>query len=139
MRAVDPHHPKLRIAALAVFAFGCINHGVAYATLNPSGPGTLINTAPPHLLAGIWITTGTAIFIGIWHRLVARIALSFGAALCAVSGLSFYAAWIFGDAQRAWSTAGTFLTVAGAMVIISALCDTVRPPQPPVADRGRVG
>ena len=133
MRALEPLHPRLRIAALSVFAFGAINRGIAYIH-TPSTPyTTFVDTLVPlHWWAWVWIGAGVAMVAGIWHRIIARWALSLGASLWAVWGISFYASWIAGDQPRGWVTAGAFITIAGIMFIVAALADSVGPPREPV-------
>lgn len=133
MRAFEPLHPRLRIAALSVFAFGAINRGIAYIH-TPSTPfTTFVDTMVPlHLWSWVWIGSGVAMVAGIWHRIIARWALSLGGSLWALWGISFYGSWIAGDQTRGWVTGGAFITIAGTMFIIAALADSVGPPREPV-------
>ena len=139
MRALKPLHPGLRIAALSVFAFGAINRGCAYID-TPSTPFTTFVDimVPLHWWAWVWIGAGVAMVAGIWHRIIARWALSLGGSLWAVWGISFYASWIAGDQTRGWVTGGAFITIAGAMYITAALADSVGPPEDPVMGRRRL-
>lgn len=133
MRAFEPLHPKLRIAALSVFAFGAINRGSAYINTHATSYTTFVDTMVPlHWWAWVRIATGASIAAGIWHRIIARWALSLGGSLWAVWGISFYASWIAGDQTRGWVTGGAFITIAGAMYITAALADSVGPPGEPV-------
>lgn len=134
MRAFDPHHPKLRIAALSVVTFGAVARGVAY--LNQPETGGLTTfvdvIVPLHVWALVWIGTGVATIAGVWHRVVARYALAFGSMLWGVWGLSYMWATLIGDAPRGWVTGSTMLTLSGLMIIVAALADAVGPPREPV-------
>lgn len=134
MRAFEPLHPNLRIAALSVCSVGSITRGLAYVGQQSTGGLTTFVDAvvPLPVWAIIWMLSGLAILAGIWHRVIARWALSFGASLWAVWGLSFLWAAISGDSARGWVTASTMFTLAGVMVIIAALADSVGPPEDPV-------
>lgn len=133
MRAFEPLHPKLRIAALSVLSFGAISRGLAYVNAPRTSYTTFVDAMVPlQVWAFVWICAGLLLLAGIWHRVVARWALSFGGSLWAVWGLSFYLSWIIGDQSRAWVTAGGFITIAGLMFIIAALTDSVGPPREPV-------
>ena len=133
MRAFEPLHPRLRIAALSVFAYGAISRGLAYVNAPSTSFTTFVDAVVPlKVWAFVWIGAGLLILAGIWHRVVARWALSFGGSLWAVWGLSFYLSWIFDEQHRGWVTAGGFVTIAGIMFIIAALADSVGPPREPV-------
>lgn len=133
MRAFEPLHPRLRIAALVGCAYGAVTRGLAYAQTSSTPFTTFVDALVPlQVWAWVWIGAGVAMLAGIWHRVVARWALSFGGSLWAVWGLSFYLSWIIGDQSRAWVTAGGFITIAGLMFIIAALADSVGPPREPV-------
>src|SRR5690606_15722524 len=95
MRAFEPLHPRLRISALSVFAFGAISRGVAYVNAPSTSFTTFVDAVVPlRVWAFVWIGAGLLLLAGIWHRVVARWALSFGGSLWAVWGLSFYLSWI---------------------------------------------
>lgn len=134
MRAFEPLHPRLRIGALTVFAAGAINRGVAYFTTADTGGYTTFVDAliPLHVWAAVWVAAGAFMIVGIWHRIIARWALSFGASLWAVWAVSFWLSWIIGDQSRAWVTAGAMATIAGSMWITAALADSAGPIPGPV-------
>lgn len=133
MRGYDLH-PKLRIAALLVYAGGAVIRGLAY--IGPR-PGTQLTTfvdsvVPLHVWAIVWIGAGALLVAGIWHRAIARWALSIGASLWAVWALSYTLSWLIGDQSRAWVTAGAMATLAGSMWITAVLTDSAGPPAGPM-------
>ena len=134
MRAFEPLHPRLRVAALVIVASGAVARGVAYIDQPDTGRLThfVDGIVPLHVWAFVWIGAGICLVAGIWHRVIARYALAFTATLWATWGLSFMWATITGDAPRGWVTGSLMLTLAGTMVIIAALADTVGPPREPV-------
>ena len=138
MRAFEPLHPRLRIAALAIVASGAVARGAAYVGQPTTGGLTTFVDAivPLHVWAIVWITAGVCLVAGIWHRVVARYALAFTATLWAAWGLSYMWATVAGDAPRGWVTGSLMLTLAGTMIVIAALADTVGPPSTPVLPRG---
>lgn len=133
MRGYDLH-PKLRVTALSVYAGGVAIRGLAYLDAPPSTQFTTFVDAvvPLQVWALVWMGTGALLLAGIWHRVVARWALSIGASLWAVWALSYTLSWIVGDQSRAWVTAGAMATIAGSMWITAALADSVGPPPGPV-------
>lgn len=134
MRAFDSHHPRLRVAALASFGCGAIVRGIAYTgTTTTGGLTTFVDALVPlHVWAVVWVAAGTLMLAGIWHRVIARWALSLGGTLWAVWGLSYVTATLVGDAPRGWVTGSTLLTLAAAMYICAALADSAGPPRGPV-------
>lgn len=134
MRAFEPNHPRLRVAALALFAAGAGARGFAYVGKPTTGGLTTFVDAlvPLHVWAVVWIAAGTLMIAGIWHRFIARIALNLGGTLWAVWGLSYVAATMVGDSSRGWVTGALMLTLAGAMYICAALADSAGPPPGPV-------
>lgn len=134
MRAFDPLHPKLRVSALATFAFGAVARGIAYIGEPTTGGLTTFVDAlvPLHVWAVVWIAAGTLMIAGIWHRVIARIALNLGGTLWAVWGLSYMVATIMGVSSRGWVTGTAMLTLAGGMYICAALADSAGPPPGPV-------
>lgn len=134
MRAFEPLHPKLRVAALAIVSGGAIARGVAYVDQPSTGGLTHFIDAlvPLHLWAIVWIAAGAMVLAGVWHRVVARYALAFTAMLWGIWGLSYMSATVFGDASRGWVTGALILNVAGLTIIVAALADTVGPPREPV-------
>lgn len=133
MRAFEPLHPKLRIAALVGCAYGAVNRGLAYAQTTSTPFTTFVDALVPlQVWAWVWIGAGLAMLVGIWHRVVARWALSLGGSLWVVWGLSFYASWLVGDQTRGWVTAGAFVAIGWLMFIIAALADSVGPGRKPV-------
>ena len=142
MRAFEPLHPKLRVAALVTFSSGATARGVAYTgTTTTGGLTTFVDAVVPlHVWAAVWIAAGALMVAGIWHRVIARIALNLGGTLWAVWGLSYMAATIVGDSSRGWVTGSLILTLAGAMYICAALADSAGPPPGPVIpDRKETG
>lgn len=130
MRAFEPLHPRLRIAALSVFAFGAINRGLAYVDAPNTRFTTFVDAVVPlRVWAIVWIVAGLLMLAGIWHRVIARWALSLGGSLWAAWGLSFYLSWMLGHQDRGWVTGSAFLTLAGIMFITAALADSVGPPR----------
>lgn len=133
MRAFEPTHPRLRVAALVVFAYGALSRGIAYIDAPQTGLTTFVDALVPlHVWAVVWTAAGTLMIAGIWHRLIARVALGLGGTLWAVWGLSYMAATIVGDSSRGWVTGSAMLTLAGAMYICAALADSAGPPPGPV-------
>ena len=142
MRAFEPLHPRLRIAALAIVAAGAAARGVAYVNQPSTGGLTHFIDAlvPLHLWAFVWIAAGATVLAGVWHRVVARYALAFTAMLWGIWGLSYMSATVFGDSSRGWVTGALILNVAGLTIIIAALADAVGPPPGPVIfDQGGGG
>ena len=142
MRAFEPLHPRLRIAALAIVAAGAAARGAAYIDQPSTGGLTHFIDAlvPLNLWAIVWITAGATVLAGIWHRVVARYALAFTAMLWGIWGLSYMSATVFGDSSRGWVTGALILNVAGLTIIIAALADAVGPPPGPVIfDQGGGG
>lgn len=139
MRAFEPLHPRLRIAALVGCAYGAVNRGLAYAHTTSTPFTTFVDALVPlQVWAWVWIGAGVAMLAGIWHRVIARWALSLGGSLWVVWGLSFYVSWLVGDQSRGWVTAGAFVTIGWLMFIVAALADSVGPPREPVIpDPGR--
>lgn len=134
MRALEPLHPRLRISALVIVAAGAVARGVAYIDQPDTGRLThfVDGIVPLHVWAFVWIAAGACLVAGVWHRVVARYALAFTAMLWGIWGLSYVWATVTGDAPRGWVTGSLMLTLAGTMIIIAALADTVGPPQEPV-------
>lgn len=79
----------------------------------------------------MWITAGALMLAGIWQRVIARWALSLGAALWAVWSASYLLSWLVEDQSRAWVTGTAFALIAALMWIIAALADARGPPCPP--------
>ncbi|KAA0916474.1 hypothetical protein [Dietzia sp. ANT_WB102] len=131
MRALEPLHPKLRIAALTIVSTGAIARGAAYIERpNTGGLTHFIDTIVPlHVWAIVWIAAGITVFAGVWHRIVARYALAFVSMMWAIWGISYVTSTLFGDAHRGWVTGALMLNVAGLTIIIAALADTVGPPK----------
>lgn len=126
-------HPKLRVAALVISAAGAGIRGCAYIDAPNTRFTTFIDAwIPLHAWAFVWMAAGALMLAGIWHRIVARWALSLGVALWGAWAVSYTASWIFGDQSRAWVTAGAFALIAGLMWIIASLADSVGPPPGPV-------
>lgn len=138
MRAFEPLHPRLRIAALAIVSAGAIARGVAYVNQPTTGGLTTFVDAivPLHVWAIVWIAAGTTALAGVWHRIIARYALAFTAMLWGIWGLSYVWATLVGDAARGWVTGSLILTLSGLIIIIAALADTVGPPHEPVIHDG---
>lgn len=134
MRAFEPLHPKLRVAALAIVSAGAIARGVAYVNQPSTGGLTHFIDAlvPLHVWAVVWIVAGVTVLAGIWHRVIARYALAFVSMLWGIWGLSYMTASLIGDASRGWVTGALILNVAGLTIIVAALADTVGPHREPV-------
>ncbi|WP_404851079.1 hypothetical protein [Dietzia kunjamensis] len=134
MRAFEPLHPRLRIAALAIVSAGAIARGVAYVDQPSTGGLTHFIDAlvPLHVWAFVWIAAGTTVLVGMWDRIIARYALAFVSMLWGIWGLSYMTATLFGDASRGWVTGALILNVAGLTIIVAALADTVGPSREPV-------
>lgn len=133
MRGFDLH-PKRRVTALSVYAGGVAIRGIAYLDAPPSTQYTTFvdSVVPLQVWAFVWMGAGALLLAGIWHRVVARWALSIGASLWGVWALSYTLSWIVGDQSRAWVTAGAMATIAGSMWITASLADSVGPPAGPV-------
>ncbi|MBB1034133.1 hypothetical protein G6031_06975 [Dietzia sp. CQ4] len=127
MRAFEPLHPRLRIAALTIAAAGSFGCGMA-CLKPPANPVTYLSTVVPFgAWAAIWIITGAAMLAGIWHRIIARWALAVGASLWFVWGAYLALASVLGLSERGWSHSISMLTLSGVLVVITALADTVGP------------
>lgn len=130
-------HPRLRVTALAVFATGAIVRGLAYIDAPNTRFTTFVDALVPlHVWGFVWVTAGGLMLVGIWHRVIARWALSIGASLWAVWALSYLVSWFTGDQSRAWVTAGAMATIAGSMWITASLADSTGPPPRPVIPDG---
>lgn len=116
-------HPRLRVATLTVGSAVVVARGAAYLGAPTTGGLTTFvdGLVPLHVWALVWITAGAAIFCGIWSRTLARVAMSCGAALWSVWGLSYIWATIVGDSTRGWVTGATMLGMAGFMWILANL------------------
>ena len=126
-------HPKMRVAALCVFAYGAIARGIAYIDAPSTGLTTFVDKLVPLTVwAIVWITAGVLIFAGIWHRIIARWAMALGSSLWLVWGTSYMWATVIGDQSRGWVTGAAMLTLGGAMLISGALMDSEGPPPGPV-------
>lgn len=122
------HHPRLRVTALSVCAAGSIIRGIAYVDAPLTRYTTFVDALVPlHVWGIVWVTAGALMLVGIWHRVVARWALSIGASLWAVWALSYLVSWMVGDQPRAWVTAGALAVVAGLMWIVASLADSTGP------------
>lgn len=142
MRAFEPLHPRLRVAALAIVSAGAIARGVAYINHPSTGGLTHFIDAlvPLHVWAIVWIAAGATVLAGVWQRVLARYALAFVSMLWTTWGLSYMSAAVFGDASRGWVTGALILNLAGLTIIIAALADAVGPPPGPVIfDQGGGG
>ena len=127
------YHPKMRVAALCVFAYGAIARGLAYIDAPSTGLTTFVDKLVPLTVwAIVWITAGVLIFAGVWHRIIARWAMALGSSLRLVWGLSYMWATVIGDQSRGWVTGAAMLTLGGAMLISGALMDSEGPPPGPV-------
>ena len=127
------YHPKMRVAALCVFAYGAIARGLAYIDAPSTGLTTFVDKLVPLTVwAIVWITAGVLIFAGVWHRIIARWAMALGSSLWLVWGLSYMWATVIGDQSRGWVTGAAMLTLGGAMLISGALMDSEGPPPVPV-------
>ena len=127
------YHPKMRVAALCVFAYGALARGLAYIDAPSTGLTTFVDKLVPLTVwAIVWITAGVLIFAGIWHRIIARWAMSLGSSLWLVWGTSYMWATVIGDQSRGWVTGAAMLTLGGAMLISGALMDSEGPPPGPV-------
>lgn len=134
MRALEPLHPRLRVAALSIVSAGAIARGAAYVDEPTTGGLTTFVDAivPLHVWAIVWIIAGTTVLAGVWHRIIARYALAFVSMLWGIWGLSYMWATVIGDAPRGWVTGSLILTLSGLTIIIAALADAVGPPREPV-------
>ena len=127
------YHPKMRVAALCVFAYGALARGLAYIDAPSTGLTTFVDKLVPLTVwAIVWITAGVLIFAGIWHRIIARWAMALGSSLWLVWGTSYMWATVIGDQSRGWVTGAAMLTLGGAMLISGALMDSEGPPPGPV-------
>ena len=120
-------HPKLRVATLTVGSAVVAARGAAYLGAPTTGGLTTFvdSLVPLHVWALVWIAAGAAIFCGIWSRALARVAMSCGAALWFVWGLSYVWATVVGDSSRGWVTGATMLGVAGFMWILANLVEVL--------------
>lgn len=126
-------HPRFRVAALTVFSYGAVTRGLAYIDPPDTGLTTFVDALVPlHIWAAVWITAGIAMLAGIWHRDIARWALSLGATMWLVWAASYMWATLVGDSSRGWVTGSAMIVIAGAMYITAALAASVGPPPGPV-------
>lgn len=140
MRAFEPLHPRLRVAALAIVSAGAVARGCAYINQPSTGGLTHFIDAlvPLNLWAIVWIAAGATVLAGVWQRVLARYALAFVSMLWTTWGLSYMSAAVFGDASRGWVTGALILNLAGLTIIVAALADTVGMGRGPVIAEGGV-
>lgn len=119
-------HPQLRVTTLTVGSAVVAARGVAYLGAPQTGLTTFVDSLVPlHVWAVVWIAAAVAILCGAWSRPLARVAMSFGAALWAVWGISYIWATVVGDSSRGWVTGATMLGVAGFMWILALLVESL--------------
>lgn len=123
--------PGVRIAAFTLAAFSCVSRGAAYMGNAPNtGLTTFVDTLVPLPVWGtVWILAGLFIFAGIWHRVVARVALSLGASLWTVWALSYLIGMAFGGSSRGWVTSTAMISLAGMLLVIEILAEGTGPPE----------
>ncbi|ODQ97029.1 hypothetical protein BFG51_02600 [Dietzia alimentaria] len=140
MRALEPLHPRLRVAALGIVSAGAVARGCAYINQPSTGGLTHFIDAlvPLNLWAIVWIAAGATVLAGVWQRVLARYALAFVSMLWTTWGLSYMSAAVFGDASRGWVTGALILNLAGLTIIVAALADTVGMGRGPVIAEGGV-
>ncbi len=140
MRALEPLHPRLRVAALSIVSAGAVARGCAYINQPSTGGLTHFIDAlvPLNLWAIVWIAAGATVLAGVWQRVLARYALAFVSMLWTTWGLSYMSAAVFGDASRGWVTGALILNLAGLTIIVAALADTVGMGRGPVIAEGGV-
>ena len=123
-------HPRLRVATLTVGSAVVAARGAAYINAPQTGLTTFVDALVPlHVWAVVWVAVAAAILCGIWSRHLARVAMSFGAALWFVWGGSYMWATITGDSARGWVTGATMLGVAGLMWILARLIEVLHEPE----------
>lgn len=120
-------HPQLRVTTLTVGSAVVAARGVAYlGAPTTGGLTTFVDTLVPlQVWAVVWIAAAVAILCGAWSRPLARVAMSFGAALWAVWGISYIWATVAGSSPRGWVTGATMLGVAGFMWILALLVESL--------------
>ena len=123
-------HPQLRVATLTVGSAVVASRGAAYLGAPTTGGLTTFvdSTVPLHVWALVWIAVSVAILCGVWSRPLARVALSCGAALWTVWGISYMWATVVGDSSRGWVTGALMLGVAGFMWILARLIEVLHEP-----------
>lgn len=122
------YHPRLRAATLLTGSVLAGTRGAAYLVSPPNtGLTTFVDQAVPLQVWGVlWIAVALIILGGFLSGAVARVGLSFGAALWAVWGTSYMWATIVGDSSRGWVTGSLMLCAAGTMWILAALIEASR-------------
>lgn len=140
MGALEPLHPRLRVAALGIVSAGAVARGCAYIDQPSTGGLTHFIDAfvPLHVWTVVWIAAGATVLAGVWQRVLARYALAFVSMLWTTWGLSYMSATVLGDASRGWVTGALMLNLAGLTIIVAALADTVGPGRGPVIAEGGV-
>lgn len=119
-------HPRLRAATLSVGSVVVASRGAAYIEAPSTGLTTFVDQIVPlHVWAFVWLAVGVLIFVGLWSRTLARVAMSAGASLWTVWGLSYLLATWFGDSSRGWVTGMTMLGLAGFMWVLAALLEVL--------------
>ena len=119
-------HPQFRVATLTVGSAVVAARGAAYLDAPQTGLTTFVDALVPlHVWAIVWIAAAVAILCGIWSRPLERGAMSFGAALWSVWGISYMWATVVGDSSRGWVTGATMLGVAGFMWILALLVESL--------------
>ena len=117
---------RLRVAILVSMAATCAGRGAAYLTPSFSGSGYLSlldPLIPIQAWAGVWVTTAAALLWGIRCPHVARWSMSTAAMLWAAWCVSYLAAQVFLDVNRAWVTAMPFGMLALLTVVVTYLME----------------
>lgn len=117
---------RVRVVILVSMAVICAGRGAAYLT--PSFSGTdylsmLDPLIPIQVWAGVWVATAAALLWGIRCPHVARWAMSTAAMLWAAWCVSYLAAQVFLDVNRAWVTAMPFGMLAVLTVVFTYLME----------------
>ena len=124
-------HPRLRIATLAVASFGAASRGLAYL----EAPNTPLTTyldyfVPLGAWAAVWFAAAVLVIVGIFHRVLARWALSLVSSMWLVWAISYFTATLLGDQSRGWVTGSGFIVISAYTWILTAMMDNTGPPHP---------
>lgn len=129
-------HPRLRIATLAVASYGAASRGLAYLEDPNTSLTTYVdNFVPLWAWAVVWLAAAVLVFVGIFHSVLARWALSLTSGLWLVWAISYFTATLLGDQSRGWVTGSGFIVIAAYTWIMAAMMDNTGPPPPRLPDK----
>ena len=130
VRRLDPDIPfdrRIRASVLVAVGVCAIARGWGYLVPGGSKPTdyvALLNPLfPIEVWAVVWSVSGALMLVGVWVPLVARWAMSSVVALCSAWAVSYFVAWMFFDAGRAWLTGFMFVALAVMAVALTYLME----------------